>query len=417
MSRRGNNVRRASARTTMEWASRGVLAVLIAAAAYVAVTQSLARALVGSDPEQAYSFYPGDGRIGAAQAATFAGPEASDGDRRQADRLARAALLRDPTAVAGAATLGLDAQARGDVAGARRLFAYAERLSRRDLQTQLWGIEDAVARGDIPGALRHYDVALRTNEKVADVLFPVLAGAAADPAVRTALSPIFEQKPAWSTGFIRFVAIRGTDPRAAAQILTAANRAGVTVPPDARSTVVNALIAAGAIPEAWRYYRTFRPQAAANSSRDPRFSLGDEAPSLFDWTPIGDASVTTSIQRGADGGIFDFAAPPGFGGPLLQQVQLLPPGDYQLQIHSIDIDQQELARPYWSLGCRGSGQELIRLAVPNSADADGRLDAKFKVPAGCTVQTLVLIARPSSALGGLSGQFDRVAITPLGTSR
>lgn len=83
--------------------------------------------------------------------------------RREADRLARLALRQDPTAVAALATLGLNAQIRGDTNSARRYFAYSDKLSRRSLTTRLWAIEDAVARDDIPAALRNYDVALRTS--------------------------------------------------------------------------------------------------------------------------------------------------------------------------------------------------------------------------------------------------------------
>ncbi|MDT9096849.1 hypothetical protein RSW32_26335, partial [Escherichia coli] len=77
-----------------------------------------------------------------------------------------------------------NAQLHGDVGAARRLFAYGQRLSRRDNSTQLWAIEDAVARNDIPDVLRHYDVALRTSPNLADILYPVLASASADPAIR-----------------------------------------------------------------------------------------------------------------------------------------------------------------------------------------------------------------------------------------
>ena len=43
------------------------------------------------------------------------------------------------------------------------LFHFASSLSRRDVPTQLWLIEDAVRKNDIPGALSHYDAALRSS--------------------------------------------------------------------------------------------------------------------------------------------------------------------------------------------------------------------------------------------------------------
>ena len=44
-------------------------------------------------------------------------------------------------------------------------------MSRRDLPTQLWLIEENVNRNNVPGALRHYDVALRTSLSSHELLF------------------------------------------------------------------------------------------------------------------------------------------------------------------------------------------------------------------------------------------------------
>src|SRR3546814_1290750 len=74
-----------------------------------------------------------------------------------------------------------DAFARGDQAKGERLLAYSQKLSRRDLRTQLMAIELAVAQGDISGALRHYDIALRTKKNAPELLFPVLTSALPDP--------------------------------------------------------------------------------------------------------------------------------------------------------------------------------------------------------------------------------------------
>lgn len=391
---------------------RIVLAAIAALLGYHAATFSLAQALAASDIALAHRLAPHDGRITARLAASLSGPDAVEADRRHADRLARLALRQDPTAVVAVSTLGLNAAARGDTAAARRLFAHAQRLSRRDLQSQLWAIEDAVGREDVPGALRHYDIALRTHPNVAEVLFPVLATASGDPAIRTALIRTLAGKPAWAESFISHVAGQGPDPRATAALFRGLARAGVAVPEAARAAAIDALIARGLAGEAWAYYASTRPGADRRRSRDPRFAAALEAPSQLDWVPVNDAGVSSSIQRGGRGGIFDFAAPASAGGPLLRQLQLLPPGRYRLAGHASGIEQAERSRPYWTLTCR-DGRELGRVVLSNSTDAGGDFGGAFSVPPGCAVQTLALVAQPTDAVAGLSGQIDRVQLTPV----
>ena len=394
-------------RSPREWAVRIALAAVAAVLGYYSVIFSIAQVVVKNNPELAYRLAPYDGRITAVYATSLAGEDATPQDRARADDLAKLALRQDPTAVAAAATLGVNADLRGDRAAARRYFTYAQKLSRRDLRTQLWMIEDAVQRGDIPAALHQYDITLRVFPNLGKMLYPVLASASGDPAIRTELVKTLAGKPLWGESFINFIAGSGPDPRATAALFLALRRAGVAVPEAAGAGAINALIAAGQADAAWSYYAGIRPGADRRRSRDPRFVGKLETPSQLDWMPVNDGGLTTSIQ----GGIFDFAVPASVGGPLLQQLQLLPPGSYRLTGHSIGIEQTQDARPYWLLSCQG-GRELGRVEVPNSNVANGVFSGVFSVPADCPVQTLVLMARPSDAVSGLSGQFDRVELVP-----
>ncbi len=80
--------------------------------------------------------------------------------------------------------LGYVADARGDTKKARHLMLLSQKVSRRDLGTQLWLIEDAVARDDKRAALNHYDIAMRATPSSFPILFPTLTGALGDPDVR-----------------------------------------------------------------------------------------------------------------------------------------------------------------------------------------------------------------------------------------
>ena len=354
---------------------------------------------------------PSDGLITASWAWNqFADKPEATGSRNT--RLAQLALRQDPTAVKAVAVLGLQAQLRGKTAEARRLFAYSQTLSRRDLATQLWAIEDAVARSDIPGALRHYDIALRTSNRAPDLLLPVLAAAIIEPAVRLSLIRTLTNRPDWGPDLITFVAGRTTDPHSAAMLFAGLQRAHVPISLEASSALINSLIAKNAVDEAWKFYASIRPGADRRVSRDPRFMADLGHAAVFDWTPVSDPNFSTSIQPKAQGGIFDFSVPATVGGTLLRQVQLLPPGTYRIEGHSRDIEQPEQSLPYWTLTCH-SGRELGQVTVRNSRQADGNFTGTFVVPADCPMQTLALVARPSDEIAGVAGQIDRVYLAPL----
>lgn len=391
--------------------ARGALAFAAAALGCVSLSYTFAYATREGNLEHAHALAPTDGRITAMLAQKLSGPQATPGDRVRADGLAREALREMPVAVIAVSTLGLNTQLRGDTAKANGLFSYAERLSRRDLQTQLWAIENAVGRGDVAEALRHYDIALRTTRAASDLLFPILGSAISSPAIRIGLSHTLAVKPPWADGFIQYVADSGPDTRATAELFDTLDRAHVGVSMNARAAVINKLVTQGYGEAAWSYYEAFHKGAQRNTSRDSHFSVDLPKPSIFDWSPVASGAISATIQSNERGGSVDFAAPATVGGPLLQQAQMLPPGRYRLEGHSRGLDQVTDARPDWVLSCT-DGRELGRLVLPNSAHDGGRFVGRFTVPTGCPMQMLSLVARPSDAVGGLSGLLDYVRLAP-----
>ena len=407
MKRRSTGARR----SPIDWSVRVGLALAAIALGWVSVAHSLAQVFEDKDPARAYQLAPWDGRLAARLSEARITASQAKGDQVAISRLAQRSLGEDPTAVRAVATLGLQAQLGGEVGRARRLFAYSEKLSRRNFTTQIWAIEDSVVRGDIAGALRHYDVALRTSTSAADLLFPVLATAIADPAIRLQLISTLSRKPAWGPGFIAWIGGNGTDFQSTARLLIGLRRAGMALPAEATAGAINGLVASKSLEDAWRFYVAMRPGVDRRGSRDPRFTADLSAPSKFDWQPLNDATVVTSIQRGPRGGVFDFAVPPSGGGALLQQMQMLPAGGYRLEGHSSELEQPEVSLPYWVLTC-AEGRELGRIVMRGSAQAKGNFYGQFVVPPGCPVQTLTLIARSSDSIGGVAGQIDYVRLMP-----
>lgn len=402
-------------RTAREWTVRGLLASMAALFGYLGVAHSLALATMTANPARAHALAPYDGRVTGRLALQRLSEKQDVASTEAIEQWARLALRQDPTVIEAVVTLGLQAQLRGDLLNARRLFTYAERLSRRDLKTQLWAIEDTVARGDVPQALHHYDIALRTSTMAHDLLFPVLADAIADPGVRTNLISTLAAKPIWATSFIVHIVSKGHDPRLTAALFTGLHRAGVALPQDVTAALINNLVAIDEIDNAWRFYAMIRSGAERSHSRDPHFSIAMTTPALFDWTPVNDAGISTLIQSGANG-TFDFAVSPSAGGPILTQMQALPSGLYYLHGRSVGLDQPERSLPYWLLACR-NGRELGRVTVTRSAEAGGNFQGQVQVPSDCPAQTLSLIARPSDGVSGVTGQIDRVQLVPFRGSR
>lgn len=399
-------------RSAAEWGVCGVLALAAAVLAYVSVSASLANVVVKIDPARARDLAPSDGQITAATAErnfTVAPNGSIDSAEAQ---LAQLALRQDATAVSALSVLGLQAQLRGDVARARQLFSYSHSLSRRELRTQIWAIEEAVTRGDVAGALEQYDQALRTSRRARDLLFPVLARAIVEPAVRARLLDTITSEPMWGLAFVRYVAANAPEPRAVLTFFREGARAGLQIEDDDRGRLVNALVAEGATEDAWQFYERFRSKADRLRSRDPNFSSNIRAPAVFDWTALNPKGLSASIQQGENGGIFQFSARMGARGTVLRQTQLLRPGLYFLKGRSRGIDQPEYSRPYWALSCE-DGRELGRVPLPTSGGTSERFSGRFTVPSECPVQMLSLVVRASNAIAGVQGQIDMVQLAPV----
>lgn len=391
-----------------EWLVRIALTLAAFVLAYVTITFTFAQSLSRRDPATAHLLAPYSGRITALYASTLAGVEATPAERRRSDELAKRALMRDATAVAAVATLGINAEIRGDVDAARRAFRFAAPLSRRDLRTQLWLIEDAVRRGDVPGALKQYDVTLRANPKLSEMLYPILASASSDPTIRPELIRMLAGDTAWGESFISYMGRSIPDPASTATLFVALRKAGGMVPPQAWSGVINALIEIRRFDQAWAIYASVRPRVDRVHARDLRSTGTLDAPSLLDWVPVEEGAAAGTIQNG----VFDFSAPASMGGTLLRQVQLLPPGEYRLTGHSIGIEQPDGTRPYWVLTCR-KGAELGRVVLPNSVTSEGMFGGTIVVPSNCPAQELSLVVPPSDASSNVSGQIDRLELSPV----
>lgn len=386
----------------------------IAIAATYAIRDSAARVLAPANPGLAHDIAPWDGVITAASALEAMQAAGVDKLKVTPTLLARQALRQDPTAVDAHKVLAADAQLHGDTERTRDLFRYSLTLSRRELTSRLWAIEEAVSRGDIHGALTNYDVALKTSRDAADLLYPVLANALSEPRIRAELLRLMRARPNWAPEFIDYISRAAPNPEGAAAFYPMLERAGLKVSSLQKARVVDALSARGYDAKAWEYYSQLHPAADRRRSRNPDFGSSAAPPTLFDWQALSENGLSASIGAGEGSrGELAFFIPPASSGKLARQRQLLPPGRYTLSGRAQGPNVPARERPHFSVVC-DMGRELAQVPVPSGAKPDFAAD--FTVTADCPTQYLVLVARQTDAPSGIEGRVERAGIAPAGSS-
>ena len=145
-------------------------------------------------------------------------------DLQQAGLFARKALIGDITQVDAMAIYGLAADARGDHALAKNIMLASASLSKRDVLTRLWLIENSAKRNQLSEMLGHIDIALRTSAAAQDLMFPLLARALSDPSVVPDFIPILQRDPPWADTFLYTAINTGLASKELAQIMARLDR-------------------------------------------------------------------------------------------------------------------------------------------------------------------------------------------------
>lgn len=370
-------------------------------AAWLSLAVTLDQVVGRRSPEAVASWAIGGATSMALRAERMAVPGAPPARLGEAERLALAALAREPVSVPAVRVLAQVAALRGNLAGADRLFGYSEKLSRRDLVTQLWQIEAAVRRGDAPGALVHYDRALRTVRRARPLLFPILASAASDPGVARPLGRLLVRRPAWGLDFLASMA---DDPQAdAAALGSLLGQVNLSdAQPSERAPLAAGLarlVAAGRYVQAHGLYR----RAVGPVTDGVGF---DREPLLppFDWSMVDEGDLSATLEPRAPGQAATLAlrASNGRAGEFARRLLVLAAGRYRLDFSSSGAAANPATRAAVRLECV-NGTGLLR--VPLAAVNPSRLGGAFDVPAaGCPAQWLVVAA--PTGLGDADGSVS-----------
>ena len=356
----------------------GAGAALTAGLAGFLLSQSLI--LTRADPEGALARWPWNTAARAEQATALL---TAGQDRATAARvrtLSVAALREQPLSVPALRALGVAQAITGDDGTAGRTLAFAETLSRRDLPTELWLIEDRVAQGDVAGALIHYDRALRTADTAPDLLFPVLVAASADPAVAGQLARLVAARPLWWRDYL--MRLIQANPSSAG---TATIVAAVRLDPgdgDERTLLSAAMTR---LADAGRTDLAARLAPVAGTLRNGGFDAqGGLVP--FDWRLAEEGDLDAEIDARPDGrgNALFLDARSGRGGHVARQLLTLAPGRYRLTGTVGDVAAGEVPTVY--LACAGEAPVIGRFRTRAAPAGGASFAIEFAVPAGCRGQ-------------------------------
>lgn len=372
------------------------------------VMVSLGNIMRSSAPGRALTFVPFDAQARANLAAQQFQQRANRQAAQETATLAKEAIAREAIYAPAYRALGFARLFLNDQAGAR-VLQFSDRISRRDLQTRIWLIENAVGRGDVNGALRHFDIALRTSTAAPEILFPVLDNAITEPAIAVAVTKLFATDPPWLRAFAEFVVARGQNAVALSSIMTRLPAGLTQVDAPTRAALISKLVSDNEFEPARSLYRTVAADRdKAGPVRDGKFAQEPLWPP-FDWAIVNGLDFGAEIAAGQGG--LAFWAQPSVGGTVARQLIFLPKGQYALESSATQSASDRFSGPIWHVRCAGTEQrELAALPLPSASDRPLRSRLRFVVPERCATQWLELEVRGGLDDRAVEGRVNSVAI-------
>lgn len=341
-----------------------------------------------------------------APAAAAAAALGTDPRKPEIRALVRRALARDVTLVPAIEVRALDLAVSGKSGEARRLFLLSDELSRRNLPTRLWLIQDSVDRGDVAGALKNFDIALRTTTDAQPILFPVLAKASSDPTLTAAIARTLDRPSDWRLMFFEWTLANGAAVKGLANVAAAMRDRQFLVGNSLDQRLIERLVTDRDFAAASLLNRRFGRQA--NGVADPHFADAS-AHYPFGWGLVSDGSLTAERAIAASEVVLKYGAEPAHSGQVAAQLLMLRPGRYALATRT--AANAVGATPYWSIACgEAGGSELARLEQPPVAA--GEAQVAFSVPGSCQAQWLTLRIRPAADATQPSGAIAWVQVSP-----
>ena len=368
---------------------------VVAAALFLlwfSVTEALAWKVSLSNPDIALKLSSDNARANTGRASLeLYGTE--DPDLDKAARYVSAALSRDLTQVSAVRNLGILLDRRDDKNGARVMMQHALKLSRRNLGTHIWLIEDAAKRDDLGKVLDQYDQALRTSRSSWAILPESLSQALIAPDVRKALTERIARKPEWAGHVVNHIATQTPHLSEAAGLFGDLIEGGYVPSENAASALIGRLGDSKNYADGFALYRQYL-DADANPL-DGNFQTADKfAP--FDWSLEQGASLIDLANDNIGLEIRGSRTIPKVSAYRIYQLR---PGSYTLTSDVEAADREDGGALQISLFCVGREDKILYETVLVGEADTKSLRRSFAVPSGCPAQMMELSASNDGGVG------------------
>lgn len=317
-----------------------------------------------------------------------------DAKSEPARRYAKSALSRDPTNVIALRTLAMIAEIEGEELKAQQLLAQAQKLSRRDLTTQLLAVRTKLQSGNDVGAMEDYSAALLTSRKSWSLFLPLLSQASADITFVPRIAQILAMEPQWLYPFYQEWLRDPPQPESMIALSRAMDAKGKPLNLTTRRALMGRLIEAQRWDLVRAEYGRLRP--ALSKVRflpiDSFESGGVLMPLDWSLNTAGKADVRFSTTPQSNAKMRILATIEGFANDeVARRLLLLVPGDYQLTTsYTISRDSERQFKENEgvkiSLQCY-SGEGLV-FGIPLLQP--GSFSARFRVGNECGAQWIFI---------------------------
>lgn len=371
--------------------------VLVAIAALILAAAVVRNAAVSAwtpdDPAKAARLWAGHPAVERAQAMAAVGTSARQGAAADSATLARfdAIAAKEPMAIEPLLVRGIEAQSKGDLARAERLFKLAEARQGRALAPHYFLADLYLRSGRVEGGLREVANLSRLSAAGAGQGAPYLAEFARAPANWPQVRKVLASQPDLIDPVLDSLAV---DPDNLRAVLALADTSRLNAEAHWVPIMLNAMIKANRAGEARALWaRMTGNPAGARLVHDPDFRDA-RSPPPFNWELTQSAVGLAERQPGAGLHVIYYGSQ---GGSLVRQLLVLGPGDYRLGIEASG----RIADPAalnWTVTCGNQGATVATLPMP----AGGNRTWRFSIPAGCSPQWLSLNGREQD----MSGQSD-----------
>lgn len=324
----------------------------------------------------------------------------------QAEKLATRALesrIADPQALA---VLGIARAANGEIERARTIMKASDRLSKRDLLTRSWLIQDAAQQGDVEGILVNLDIVLRSSNTVREWAYPALTQLLERDEAVPVLIRLLQRNPNWAESFFYAAVASGQGPPNLARIYLAVDadyeRAGQSM----SGLILDTLVSRRDYDEAFAFERAISDDPNREMLlRDPNFERAEGVPP-FTWELLSDANFDTIRSIGPEGEpVLSIQSSGIANGVVARQLIQLEPGTYRFTGTMANKGGSADLNLEWQLNCVGQEAPIAR------HDTSSRGASTWRVPAegeACAQQWIELVASTDGSRGTSS-----VLISPI----